>query len=385
MSTIKLYDIDAYTEKFTAAVTECIGLNGEYKIALDKTAFFAEGGGQKSDTGYIENAFVRDVQIENDTIYHFTDKPFNIGDTVNCAINFPERFRKMQIHTGEHIVSGVMHSLYGLDNVGFHLGTDEVTLDFNANLTREQLDKAELLANEIVYKNAPVFCYYPNENDIESIDYRSKGEVEGPLRIVEIKGYDICACCAPHVKATGEVGIIKLAHFEKNKVGTRITLLCGPDALSDYREKYRNVSAISAMLCAKPDETAGAVENLLNEKNNLNYEITALKRSIIELKVATTENRGEPIVVFEDNLSVSDARNYANKLILKRPEVYIFCATGEGFSFVCAGNNMSSILDKMKNRFTVKGGGSDKMIQGSIKASKTEIKEFLAANIDKKQ
>ena len=383
MSTIKLYDTDAYLSEFTATVISCESLNGEYKTVLDKTAFFAEAGGQKSDTGYIENSFVRNVQIENGVIYHFTDKSFNIGDAVECKINFADRFRKMQIHTGEHIVSGVMHSLFGLDNVGFHLGSDEVTLDFNAVLTRQQLDLAEEKANEIVYKNAPVLCYYPNEKDLESIEYRSKKELEGEIRIVEIKGYDKCACCAPHVSATGEVGIIKLAHFEKHKGGTRITLLCGPDALHDYREKYRNVSAISALLCAKADDTAEAVENLLNEKNNLATRITELKRSIIDFKAEATEESGEPIILFEEDLTVADMRNYANKLLLKRPLVYIFSPANNGYNFVCSGNNMNAFLDSLKGRFTTKGGGSDKMIQGTVIASKSEIKDFLSTNIDK--
>ncbi len=384
MSTIKLYDENAYLSEFTATVIGCEADGAEYKTVLDKTAFFAEAGGQKADSGYIGNAFVRDVQIENGVIFHFTDKPLCVGDTVECKLNFDERFRKMQIHTGEHIVSGVMHSLFGLDNVGFHLGSDEVTLDFNAVLTRQQLDLAEEKANEIVYKNAPVLCYYPNEKDLEKMDYRSKKELEGEIRIVEIKDYDKCACCAPHVATTGEVGIIKLAHFEKHKGGTRITLLCGPDALHDYREKYRNVSAISALLCAKADDTAEAVENLLNEKNNLAAKISELKRSIIDFKAEATKASNEPIVIFEEDLTVNDMRNYANKLFLKRTEVYIFSPADEGFSFVCAGDNMKAILDALKAHFTTKGGGSDKMIQGTVIATEPEIREFLSANIDKK-
>ncbi len=383
MSTLKLYDIDAYTQEFSAAVIKCEESGGEFKTVLDKTAFFPEGGGQKSDTGYIEDSFVHDVQIENDIIYHFTDKPFAVGQKVYCKINFPERFRKMQIHTGEHIVSGVVHSLYGLNNVGFHLGTDEVTLDFNAELTREQLDKAESIANEIIYKNVPILCYYPDKNEIENIEYRSKKEVEGNLRIVEIRSYDKCACCAPHVSHTGEVGIIKLTHFEKNKGGTRITLLCGPDALDDYREKYRNVSVISTLLCARPDETAVAVENLLNEKSNLAAKITSLRRSIISLKSEMCEKSDKPIILFEKNLNINDMRNYANALILKRPFVCIFSHSEHGYNFVCLGENMKVLCERLKERFDCKCGGSDKMIQGSVFANEKEIKDFLVANIDK--
>ncbi len=384
MSTIKLYDIDAYLSEFEAKVISCEADNGKFKIELDKTAFFPEAGGQKADSGFIDECSVLDVQIINEKdIYHITDKPIEIGKTVKCKINFPERFRKMQIHTGEHIVSGVFHSLFGLDNVGFHLGSDEVTLDFNAVLTREQLDKVELAANEIVYKNVPVHCYYPDKAELESLDYRSKKELEGEIRIVEIGEYDRCACCAPHVKNTGEVGIIKLGHFEKNKQGTRITLLCAMDAVLDYREKFKNVSSISALLCAKPDETALAVENALKEKAELSSKITALKKNIFLLKAEQYTATDTPIILFEEDLNIPDMRNLVNLLIKKSPRVCVLSGVNENeYAFVCAGNNMKSLFEKLKKEFNCKGGGSDIMIQGTVFANKQSIENFFTI-IDK--
>ena len=384
MSTIKLYDENSYLSEFSATVIECIAENGVYKILLNKTAFFPEAGGQKADTGYIGDTPVFDVQIENENIYHFTSSPLCVGDTVECKLDFAERYKKMQIHTGEHIVSGVMHSLYNLSNIGFHLGSDEVTLDFDAVLTREQLDKAEDMANEIIYKNVSVNCFYPDDDALSKMDYRSKKELDGFVRIVEIEGYDRCACCAPHVKNTGEVGIIKLTHFEKNKGGTRITMLCAADALRDYREKYRNISEISAMLCAKADDTADAVRTLLNEKSSLTSTLTHLKRTICELKAETIEHSNEPVISFEDGLSIPDMRNLANKILFKRPNVYVFSkASDNEYNFVCAGENMKKIMEEFQNRLGAKGGGSDKMIQGSLNANENEIKEFLSTNIDK--
>lgn len=385
MATVKLYDENSYLAEFSATVIECKAENGKYKIMLDKTAFFPEAGGQKADTGYIGELPVLDVQIENENIYHYTNSPICVGDAVECRLNFSERYKKMQIHTGEHIVSGVMHSLYNLSNVGFHLGSDEVTLDFDAVLTREQLNRAEDLANEIIYKNVPIKCYYPDADMLSSLCYRSKKEIESDVRIVEIEGYDKCACCAPHVKFTGEVGIIKLTHFEKNKGGTRITMLCAADALNDYREKYRNVSEISALLCAKPDDTAEAVRALLEEKNELSSEITHLKHTLCELKAEGVEENGESYIAFENGLTIPDIRNLANKILPKRPNVFVFSKTRSGgYNFVCAGNNMKEWLHRFSESFDTKGGGSDKMIQGTLRAKENEIREFIELNIDKK-
>ena len=385
MPTIKLYDENAYLSEFSATVMECQKENGAYKILLDQTAFFPEAGGQKSDTGVIGDAEIFDVQIENENIYHYANSPLNTGEQLKCKINFDERYKKMQIHTGEHIVSGVMHSLYNLSNVGFHLGSDEVTLDFDAVLSREQLDKAEELANEIIYKNVPVICYYPDKNTLATLDYRSKKELEGDVRIVEIEGYDKCACCAPHVSRTGEVGIIKLTHFEKNKGGTRITMLCAKDALRDYREKYRNVAEISALLCAKADDTADAVRTLLNEKSELSGVITNLKHTVCDLKAEGVEASAEPFIFFEDNFNIPDMRNLVNRIITKRPNVFIFSLSRENeYNFVCGGNNMKKWMQLFTERFGAKGGGSDKMIQGTLYTTKTEIQDFISLNIDKK-
>lgn len=224
--TEKLYDKDSHLKEFTGTVLSCKKTGEKYAVTLNRTAFFPEGGGQQSDRGYIGEAYISDVQIKNGEILHFADKPLSVGQAYDCKLDFDFRFRNMQNHSGEHIISGIIHRFYGFNNVGFHLGA-EMTMDFDGELTRQQLDEIEDLANKAVYENLPVKAYYPTDEELESLDYRSKLDLKENVRIVEIKGVDVCACCARHVKSTGEIGIIKILDFEKYKGGVRLIVKCG--------------------------------------------------------------------------------------------------------------------------------------------------------------
>ena len=212
--TEKLYDIDSFIKEFNATVLSCEKAENGYVVVLDKTAFFPEAGGQPSDIGFLNEAKVLDVQEEGEYIYHFTDKEITVGEVVSGSINFERRFDFMQQHSAEHIVSGVANRLFGCQNVGFHLSEDIVTLDFDIPLNREQILKVEELANKSVFENNKINCYYPNAQELERLNYRSKGGLEGEVRIVEIENTDMCACCAPHVQYTGQIGLIKLLSSE---------------------------------------------------------------------------------------------------------------------------------------------------------------------------
>ena len=237
--TEKLFYQDSHRSTFTAIVQEVRPSGNGYEIILDRTAFFPEGGGQSSDTGSLGGVSVSDVQEIDGKIIHYTDGPLVEGTEVEGCIDWTERFSKMQQHTGEHIVSGLIHKIYGYHNVGFHLGTDSVTLDFNGVVPKEKLHEIEQLANEAVAKNLPVQVLYPTDEELSKISYRSKIEIEGQVRIVVIDGYDVCACCAPHVKQTGEIGLIKLVGMQNYKGGVRISMLCGFRALEDYYQKEK--------------------------------------------------------------------------------------------------------------------------------------------------
>ena len=273
--TERLYDRDSNIKEFSATVLNCEKSGENYAVILDKTAFSPEGGGQESDRGNIGAAAVLDVRFVSGEIIHCTDRPLNIGEEYACNLNWDRRFRNMQNHSGEHIVSGIVHRLYGLNNVGFHLGA-EMTVDFDGAISREQLLEVERLANKAGWENVPIRAYYPDEKELKVLDYRSKMELTENVRIVDIKGYDLCACCAPHVKKTGEIGLIKILDSFKNKGGVRIFIKCGIDALDDYNDKYLNVQKISNLLSVKQYEAALAVDRLSDENRELKFGIASL-------------------------------------------------------------------------------------------------------------
>lgn len=257
-----------------------------------------------------------DVQEIDGKIIHYTDGPLVEGTEVEGCIDWTERFSKMQQHTGEHIVSGLIHKIYGYHNVGFHLGTDSVTLDFNGVVPKEKLHEIEQLANEAVAKNLPVQVLYPTDEELSKISYRSKIEIEGQVRIVVIDGYDVCACCAPHVKQTGEIGLIKLVGMQNYKGGVRISMLCGFRALEDYYQKEKNNREIAVMLSAKEYETAVEVERLQEELAMKKAKIAELEQKFLEQKVETLDVSGEIVCLFEETDPVM-TRELVNLLLKK--------------------------------------------------------------------
>ena len=263
--TKKLYDLDSHRRDFTAAVLRCDADGERYAVVLDQTLFFPEGGGQPADTGVLGGARVLDVQITQEAIVHYTDAPLTPGAQVRGEIDWPQRFRRMQGHSGEHIISGLIHSEYGLDNVGFHLGQDTITMDYNGELTWPQLMHIEQLANEAVYRNVPIRTEYPSPEQLAQMTYRSKLDLTEDVRIVTVEGYDVCACCAPHVSCTGEIGAIKFTSVMRHRGGIRVTILCGADAEVDYREKSAQVAALSAQLSVRQADVVPAVQRLLDE------------------------------------------------------------------------------------------------------------------------
>ena len=372
--TEKLFYQDSHRSTFTAIVQEVRPSGNGYEIILDRTAFFPEGGGQSSDTGSLGGVSVSDVQEIDGKIIHYTDGPLVEGTEVEGCIDWTERFSKMQQHTGEHIVSGLIHKIYGYHNVGFHLGTDSVTLDFNGVVPKEKLHEIEQLANEAVAKNLPVQVLYPTDEELSKISYRSKIEIEGQVRIVVIDGYDVCACCAPHVKQTGEIGLIKLVGMQNYKGGVRISMLCGFRALEDYYQKEKNNREIAVMLSAKEYETA--VEELAMKK----AKIAELEQKFLEQKVETLDVSGEIVCLFEETDPVM-TRELVNLLLKKGAKMAAVFSGNEreGYRYVLG----SRSLDVRKNgkllneAFHGRGGGKPEMVQGTVQGKREEIEAFL--------
>ena len=377
--TEKLYDKDSFLKEFTATVLECEQYHDNWSVLLDKTAFFPEAGGQKSDKGTLDETSVLDVQIADEKIYHITDCPLPVGETVTGVIDFNRRFDFMQQHSAEHIVSGIAHSLYGCENVGFHLSEDIVTLDFQKYLTEEQLSKIELSANERVFQNVAFNCYYPEDETLKALNYRSKKELEGAVRIVEIENTDMCACCAPHVKTAGQIGLIKLLATEKLRGGIRIELKAGKRALEDYNDKYLNIRQISTLLATSQNETAEAVNRLLNTLNEQKAELNFIKLEKLKSKAENFAPESDISLMFEDKLSVKDLQVLADALHKTHRGIRgVMSETDNGFLFcICGENTLDEFFRKFKTAFNVKGGGRNGMVQGTVFANKNELEEFF--------
>ncbi len=381
MKTVQLYDRDGHLAVFAATVLDCEERGGgTFDVILDRTAFFPEGGGQEADTGTLGTASVTDVSIRDGVIRHRTTAPLAAGSEVEGRIDWEKRFRRMQCHTGEHLLSGAFHALYGLDNVGFHLGEHEMTLDLDGPLTEEQLRRAELLANEAVAKDLPVLISHPSAEELAALDYRSKLELAGDVRIVTVEGYDVCACCAPHVSHTGEIGIIKILDHIAYKGGIRMHVACGFRALDDYHEKYTQVKTIAQSLSVRQAEAADAVVRLKEELAEARAALGAEKRKNAALLADALVIDGENAVLFLDGADAETLRSAANRLAPRCSGVAL-CASidGETCRYVASSLTvpMRDFAKTMHASLGGRGGGSDAMISGALPADRDAIEQFL--------
>lgn len=381
MKTEKLYDSDSHLKEFTAKVVSCIPDGDGWNIVLDRTAFFPEGGGQKSDTGFINEIAVIDVQIKDGIICHRVFTPVAEGTVVLCRLDWDKRFCRMQNHSGEHIVSGIAHKLYGCENVGFHLG-DEVTVDFDIELNEAQIKNIERLANRTIYSNLKITAEYLDSDTLKKLEYRSKLELTENVRIVTIEGIDVCACCAPHVSLTGEIGIIKILSFMRHRGGTRIFLKCGYDAFNDYDIKQTNLSKIAVALCAKQNETAENFEKYSNEVSLLKQKCARLSRELAELKAQSIEDTDGNIIIFEDGVDMNILRKLVNDGAKHAGGLCAgFSGNDEnGYIYVISSSSLKlrSMAKEINTALDGKGGGSDEMLQGSVKAHRNEIEKYFS-------
>ena len=387
--TEKLFYQDSHLAEFEAKVLSCMpvppdilpGRSGGYAAELDRTAFFPEGGGQYADTGVLGGVRVTDVQEKDGRILHLLESPLEPGSCVKGCIDWEERFMKMQQHSGEHIVSGLVHSTFGYDNVGFHLGSEDCTMDFNGELTKEQLVQIEQEANRAVWKNLEIQTLYPSKKELAGMEYRSKIEIEGQVRIIVVPGYDVCACCAPHVSHTGEIGLIKLTHVQRYKGGARVTMLCGGRALQDYETKQEQAGQISALLCAKENEIAEAVRHLRDEADSLKYELGEKEKKLIAAKAEMIPKDGGPVCVFTEDIAGDSMRLLMNLVLEAGHSV---CAVfhgndSDGYRYVIGSRtqNMRELVKGFNAAFDGRGGGKPEMVQGTARGCEDEMRTWI--------
>ncbi len=382
--TKRLYYTDSHLFEFEATVLRCTQEKDRYLAVLDRTAFFPEGGGQPGDIGTLGEAQVLDTHEKNGELLHYCDIPLQPGARVNGKVNRETRLQRMQNHSGEHIFSGTAHRIYGCNNVGFHMGENEVTLDFDRELNAKEIQMLELLANRAVRDNLAVRVFYPTKEELAGLDYRSKKELSGEIRIVEIPGVDRCACCAPHVDRTGEIGMIKVLSFERHRGGTRLTMLCGIQALNDYRKKQQSVTEISALLSAKRDSVVSAVQRLLQERDALKEKSAALAMELVACKAARQPETSGNLCLLENFTEEIAARELVNLLMEKCGGLaaVFFPGSEDGILRYIIGSRNIDLrkAGKVLNAgIGGRGGGRPEMIQGSAAYPWEEIQAFILA------
>lgn len=387
-SHMKLYEKDAYQTAFSGKVISCEKDGERWKIVLDQTCFYPEGGGQPADRGMLGTAEVLDVQEEEGKVVHWTDRPLEEGGQVQGQIDWQRRFYFMQNHTGEHLVSGLIHKKYGYENVGFHMNEEVITIDVGGVLSQEELELIEKEANEELGKGRPIEVLYPSGEELRTLQYRSKKEIEGQVRIVRIPGCDTCACCGTHVKNTMEIGLIKFLTMQHYKTGMRVSMICGKKAFEDYEKKHKSVMEISRMLSAKPEETAEAVSRLKEENQALKQRTGQLKHLFLEAKAAAISETQDAIFLWEDQLEQADLSYMMKVLMKKGKNVMVLVPGKDGLIHYAAGSRQidsRQISKVLADCFSGRGGGSAQMVQGTVKGEKSEIEKVFFQILEEKE
>ena len=380
MKTDLLYYENSYLFDFSATVLSCTKAAKGFEVVLDKTAFFPEGGGQKGDTGTINGVAVTDTQIKDGIVIHFCKNAVECG-AAECSVNGKQRFARMQIHTGEHVVSGIAHSLYGCENVGFHMDDECAVIDFDRELSDEELDTVEEKANEAIWSNYAVKAYFPNEDELKSLDYRSKLELTENVRIVSIENTDICACCAPHVHTTGEVGVVKIIDRLRHRGGIRFTIKCGKSAYEDYRNKHNYCAETGAALSVKPEAIAARVNKLLEDGDAVRREFNSFKMSVAAASAERMVRTGSDAYFITDSFDADMMRELVNLTVDGVRLSAVFSGSDEnGYSYIAASKSMDSrdISALINSPLNGRGGGRDGMVQGKAACTKEQIVKFFS-------
>lgn len=355
-----------------------------YKVVLAATAFFPEEGGQSADVGTLAGQEVKDVQIKEDIIYHYVEQDVEVGSTVSGRVDWSQRFDYMQQHSGEHILSGLAHTKYGYSNVGFHLSNNEVTMDFDGSLSWNQAKELELEANRIVYQNIPVEILYPSAEELVGMEYRSKIEIDGQVRIVKIPGVDMCACCAPHVETTGQIGIIKIVGLQSYKGGVRLNILCGERAFEDYSARFDSVSSMAQDMSIKQEQVVEGYQRIKEDMGALKIRVNELQAKCLSMSLDALPSPKESAnaILFTDITDNIAIRNAVNEL-MERYSGYcaVFAGSDEAgsYRFVAGSKELdcSELAQKLRNELGAKCGGNKVMIQGSVEANKDRIIEIF--------
>jgi len=378
----KLYYEDCHLREFTARVLYCERSDKGWRIMLDRTAFYPEGGGQACDLGTLGGVQVLSVSEEGEQVVHLCDGPLEVGAEVAGKIDWARRFDLMQQHSGEHMVSGILHSRYGVHNTGFHMGWESITIDFDKEIPAEDLPEIERIVNEAIWQDSPVKCWYPSEEELPHVFYRTKKALPWPVRIVQVGDVDSCACCGVHVARTGEIGLVKLFSCVKFRSGSRIEMLCGGRALDYLNKVWQQNALVSHAFSAKALETGAAADKMNEVLAQQKYRITGLENRVFESIAAGCRGTS---VIFEPGLDSVAVRRLADTVAQHCGALAaVFSGSDEAgyaYALVHHGGDLKDLCRAMNQALGGRGGGKAGFCQGSVKASEAEIKVFFHKGI----
>lgn len=377
--TEKLFYTDPFLKEFTATVISCEKEKDIYAVVLDRTAFYPEGGGQPADHGTLGGIKVVDTRDRGGEVIHLCQAPLTVGACVQGVIDFQRRFDFMQQHSGEHIVSGILCGRHNCDNVGFHVGKDTVTIDFNTELSPEDLREIEHLANQYIYEDHPISITYPSPEDLAQLDYRSKKELSGEVRIVAFPGADCCACCGTHVQSSGQVGLVKLLSCQKFRDGVRIEMLAGQRALNYFTTILEQNTHISQLLSAKPTETASAVERIQSQLFALQGRVMELENSDFARKAEQYAQTGN-VLLLEQDMSSESVRKLCTAVLEScGGRCAVFAGTDGSYKYAIGekDGDLRTLIKELNTTLNGRGGGKPNFAQGSAACTENEIRSFF--------
>ena len=380
METEKLYYADPFLTEFDARVLACEAEKGGYAVVLDRTAFYPEGGGQPYDTGVLGGVEVSEVHEKAGVVTHKCAAPLPVGETVHGKLDWARRFDHMQQHSGEHICSGLICARYGCDNVGFHMGAESVTIDFNADIPWEELLEIEAAANRYIYEDHAIDIQLHRGAELDAIDYRSKKPLEGDVRIVTFPGADCCACCGTHVVRSGQVGLVKFLSVQKFRDGVRIELLSGKRAHRYLSDCWAQDVRIAQALSVKPNASFAGVERVLAELSALKQRCAKLEESVFAQTAAQYEGKGD-VLLFEDEMSGDSLRKLCDAVTNHcggRCAVFAGADGAYKYAIGHVGGDLRELTKKMNAELSGRGGGKPNFVQGSVAAARGEIERFFA-------
>jgi len=383
MVTERIYYLDQYAKEMDAKVISCEKADNVYHVILDRTVFYPEGGGQPGDTGYLDGIKVLDTAEKDGEIVHITEMPLDEGKTVHGEIDWEKRFDLMQQHSGEHILSGFIHEKFGYNNVGFHMGADVLTIDFDGEISGEDLADIEKGVNDFIWQNGEIKAEFFKAEELQNVFFRSKKELTGLVRIISVPGGDVCACCGTHVRYTGEIGLVKILSHRKFRNGIRIEMLAGKRALEYINTAFDQNSIISNLLSAKMYETSKHVQRVLEENENYKQTLAAMEERNIAEKSAMYADKGDTIL-FETEMKPDSVRRLCDAVCKKCKG---FCAVfsgndSQGYKYTMAvqDGDLRQLTKNMNDTLGGRGGGKPNFVQGSVQAARAEIEKFFKEN-----